>query len=314
MSNMSNTVYDIVIIGGGPAALSAAVYAGRAVLRTVIFEKKVTGGQILTSTLVDNYPGFPDGISGAELTELMESHAKKFGAEIKYEEVTGLKVESDTKIVTTDSGTYNSPIVILASGADPRKLGVPGEDEFVGRGVSYCGTCDGPFYKDKDVVVAGGGDSAITEGLFITKFAKAVHIVHRRAELTAAKIFQDEARANPRIRFVWNSAIEKISGSDKVEGVTIKNLLTNERKDLSCQGVFVFVGNVPNTGFLGDLLCVDQGCHIETDENMETAIKGIYAVGDIRKNSYRQLVTAAGEGAIAAIAAERELAKLHAKK
>ncbi|HLG29506.1 MAG TPA: thioredoxin-disulfide reductase, partial [Candidatus Brocadiales bacterium] len=300
---MSNTVYDIVIIGGGPAALSAAVYAGRAVLRTVIFEKKVTGGQILTSTLVDNYPGFPDGISGAELTELMESHAKKFGAEIKYEEVTGLKVESDTKIVTTDSGTYNSPIVILASGADPRKLGVPGEDEFVGRGVSYCGTCDGPFYKDKDVVVAGGGDSAITEGLFITKFAKAVHIVHRRAELTAAKIFQDEARANPRIRFVWNSAIEKISGSDKVEGVTIKNLLTNERKDLSCQGVFVFVGNVPNTGFLGDLLCVDQGCHIETDENMETAIKGIYAVGDIRKNSYRQLVTAAGEGAIAAIAA-----------
>ncbi|MBI2560319.1 MAG: thioredoxin-disulfide reductase [Planctomycetes bacterium] len=311
---MSNNVYDIVIIGGGPAALSAAVYTGRAELKTVIFEKKVTGGQILTSTLVDNYPGFPDGISGAELTELMEKHAKKFGAEIKYEEVLGLKVEGDTKIVTTDSGMYNSPIIILASGADPRKLGVPGEDEFVGRGVSYCGTCDGPFYKDKDVVVVGGGDSAITEGLFITKFAKAVHIVHRRAELTAAKIFQDEARSNPRVRFVWNSVIEEISGRDMVEGVTIKNLLNNERKDLPCQGVFIFVGNIPNTGFLGNLLCVDQGCHIETDENMETAIKGIYAVGDIRKNSYRQLVTAAGEGAIAAMAAERELTKLHAKK
>ena len=311
---MANSVYDIVIIGGGPGALSAAVYTGRARLRTVIFEKKVTGGQILTSTLVDNYPGFPDGISGAELTELMENHAKKFDAEIKYEEVMGLKVEGDTKIVTTDSGTYSSPIVILASGADPRKLSVPGEDEFVGRGVSYCGTCDGPFYRDKDVVVVGGGDSAITEGLFITKFAKTVHIVHRRAELTAAKIFQDEAHANTKIRFVWNSVIEKISGRDKVEGVSIKNRLNNERKDLSCQGVFIFVGNVPNTGFLGNLLCVDKGCHIETNENMETAVKGIYGIGDVRKNSYRQLVTAAGEGAIAAIAAERELAKLHAKK
>jgi thioredoxin reductase (NADPH) len=311
---MPDNVYDIIIIGGGPAALSAAVYTGRADLRTVIFEKKVTGGQILTSTLVDNYPGFPDGIGGAELTELMENHAKKFGTVVKYEEVVGLKVEGDTKIVTTDSGTYSSQIVILASGADPRKLGVPGEEEFSGRGVSYCGTCDGPFYRDKEVVVIGGGDSAITEGLFITKFASVVHVVHRRAELTAAKIFQDEARENPKIRFVLNSVIEKISGMDKVEGVTVKNLLNNESKDFPCQGVFIFAGNVPNTGFLGNLLCVDQGCHIETDENMETAVKGIYGIGDIRKNSYRQLVTAAGEGAIAAIAAERELAKLHTRK
>ncbi|MCF6155001.1 MAG: thioredoxin-disulfide reductase [Candidatus Brocadia sp.] len=307
-----NKDYDVIIVGGGPAALAAAVYTCRALLKTVIFEKKYLGGQLVGTELIENYPGFPEVISGVDLTQRMESQAKRFGAEIRYEEVMKLEVENGLKVVTTDTDTYASHVAILAAGADPKKLDVPGEKEFYGKGVSYCATCDGAFFKDNDVVVVGGGDSAITEGIFLTKYARTVQIIHRRDEFRATKIYLDEAFSNPKIKVTLDTVIESIHGKEKVEGVVAQNVLTKEKKEIPCQGVFIFIGSVPNTNFLGNLLCVDAGCHIETNIHMETAIEGLYAVGDIRKNSYRQIATAVGEGVTAAIAAEHKLAELKA--
>lgn len=307
-----NKDYDVIIVGGGPAGLAAAVYTCRALLKTVIFEKKFLGGQLVGTELIENYPGFPEVISGIDLTQRMEAQAKRFGAEIRYEEVLKLEVKNGLKIVTTDTDMYASHAVIVAAGADPKKLDVPGEKEFYGNGVSYCATCDGAFFKDKDVVVVGGGDSAITEGIFLTKYAKTVQIIHRREEFRATKIYLDEAFSNPKIKVMLNTVIESIHGKEKVGGIVVQNVLTKEKKDIPCQGVFIFIGSVPNTGFLGNLLCVDAGCHIETNIHMETAIEGLYAVGDIRKNSYRQIATAVGEGVTAAIAAEHKLSELKA--
>jgi len=307
-----NKDYDVIIIGGGPAALAAAVYTCRALLKTVILEKKYLGGQLVGTELIENYPGFPEVIGGVELTQRMESQAKRFGAEIRYEEVLKLDVENGLKVVTTDTDKYVSHIVILATGADPKKLGVPGEEEFYGKGVSYCATCDGAFYRGKNVVVVGGGDSAITEGIFLTKYAQTVQIIHRRDEFRATKIYLDDAYLNPKIKVILNTIIESIHGKEKVDGVVNQNVVTKEKKDIPCDGVFIFVGSSPNTGFLGSLLCVDAGCHIETNIHMETEIEGLYAVGDIRKNSYRQIATAIGEGVTAAIAAEHKLAELKA--
>ena len=307
-----NKDYDVIIIGGGPAALAAAVYTCRALLKTLILEKKYLGGQLVGTELIENYPGFPEVIGGVELTQRMEAQAKRFGVEIRYEEVLKLDVEDGLKVVTTDTDKYGSHIVILASGADPKKLGVPGEDEFYGKGVSYCATCDGAFYRGKNVVVIGGGDSAITEGIFLTKYAQTVQIIHRRDEFRATKIYLDDAFSNPKIKVILNTLIESIHGKEKVDGVVIQNVVTKEKKDIPSDGVFIFIGSSPNTGFLGNLLCVDAGCHIETNIHMETVIEGLYAVGDIRKNSYRQIATAIGEGVTAAIAAEHKLAELKA--
>ncbi len=307
-----NKDYDVIIIGGGPAALAAGVYTCRALLKTLILEKKYLGGQLVGTELIENYPGFPEVISGFELTQRMEAQAKRFGVEIRYEEVLKLDVEDGLKVVTTDTDKYASHIVILATGADPKKLGVAGEDEFYGKGVSYCATCDGAFYRGKNVVVIGGGDSAITEGIFLTKYAQTVQIIHRRDEFRATKIYLDDAFSNPKIKVILNTLIESIHGKEKVDGVVIQNVVTKEKKDIPSDGVFIFIGSSPNTGFLGNLLCVDAGCHIETNIHMETAIEGLYAVGDIRKNSYRQIATAIGEGVTAAIAAEHKLAELKA--
>ena len=307
-----NKDYDVIIIGGGPAALAAAIYTCRALLKTVIFEKKYLGGQLVSTELIENYPGFPEVIGGVDLTQRMETQAKRFGLEIRYEEVLKLNIENGLKVVTTDTDIYASHAVILDSGADPKKLGVPGEDEFYGKGVSYCATCDGAFYRGKNVVVVGGGDSAITEGIFLTKYAQTVQIMHRRDEFRATKIYLDDAFSNPKIKVILNTVIESIHGKEKVDGVVTQNIVTKEKKDIHSEGVFIFIGSSPNTGFLGNLLCVDAGCHIETNIHMETAIEGLYAVGDIRKNSYRQIATAIGEGVTAAIAAEHKLAELKA--
>ncbi len=307
-----NKDYDVIIVGGGPAALAAAIYTCRALLKTVIFEKQYLGGQLAGTDLVENYPGFPEVISGYDLTQRMEAQARRFGVEVRYEEVLKLTVEDGLKIVKTDTDTYAAHVVILATGARPKNLGVPGEGEFYGKGVSYCATCDGAFFRGKDVVVAGGGDSAITEGIFLTKYAQSVQIIHRRSEFKATRIYLDAAFSNPKIKTTFNTVIESIYGKERVEGVSVQNILTKEKTDIPCQGVFVFIGSLPNTDFLGNLLCVDYGCHIETNATMETDIEGLYAVGDIRKNSYRQIATAIGEGVTAAISAEHKLAEMKA--
>ena len=305
--------YDVILIGGGCAAMASAIYTCRAELKTLILERKFVGGQVVITTAVDNYPGFPDGIQGPELTERMRKQAEKFGAVIKSEEVVSLRVEGLKKIVTTDEEVYESPIVILAMGADPRKLDVPGEAELIGRGVSYCGTCDGPFYRGKDVFVVGGGSSAITEAIFITKFVNKLTVIHRRDTLRAEKILQKEAFGNPKMSFIWDSVVENIEGDGKVESVTVSNLKTGKKDNLTCGGVFVFVGNQPNTGFLDGLFSVDAGLHVETNHMMETAVEGVFAIGDVRKNSVRQIATAVGDGVTAAIAAQHKIADINAK-
>lgn len=307
-----NRDYDVIIVGGGPAALAAAVYTCRALLKTVVFERKITGGQLAGTDMIENYPGFPEVISGVDLTQRMEEQAKRFGLIVRYEEVLKLTVEDGLKVVTTDTGVYASYAVILACGADPRKLDIPGENEFYGRGLSYCATCDGAFFRDKDVVVVGGGDSALTEGIFLTKYVKTVQIIHRGEAFKAAKIYQEDAFANPKIHVSFNTTVEEIHGKESVEGIITRNVVTGEKNSLPCQGIFIFIGSVPNTSFLGNLLCVDTGCHVETNMHMETEIEGVYAVGDVRKWSYRQIATSVGDGVTAAIAAEHKLAELKA--
>jgi len=304
--------YEVVIIGGGPAALSAAIYAARGELRTLALERGVLGGQVALTDVIDNYPGFPKGVSGAELVERMAGQARRFGAEIRTEEVTSLEVKGDMKVSVTRNGRYESAVVILAMGADPRHLNVPGEEELRGRGVSYCGTCDAPFFREKRVVVVGGGDTALKEALFIARFASEVIIVHRRQGLRAERIYQTEARKNPKVSFELDAVVERIVGEDKVKGAEVRNVKTDEKKVIDCEGVFVFIGNEPNTGFLCDVFGTECGEHISTDKDMMTSVRGIFAIGDVRRGSYRQVATAVGEGATAGMAAEHFISDMRA--
>ena len=311
---MSQDLYDVIIIGGGPAGLAAAIYAGRGELRTLVLERSVLGGQVVLTHDIANYPGFPDGVDGVELTERMQGQATRFGAETKAAEATRVELDDLTRVVTAGDQTYRAWTVILATGADPRKLGVPGEDELRGKGVSYCGTCDGPFFRDKRVVTVGGGDACFKESLFIAKFASELVLVHRRQGLRAEKIYQTEVRQHPKIRLELDTVVEEILGPDAVTGVRVRNVKTDQTKRIDCDGVFVFIGHQPNTAFLGDLLEQDAGGHIETDRDMMTRIEGIFAVGDVRKYSYRQIATAVGEGTTAAMAAEHYISDLKAKR
>ena len=304
--------FDVVIVGGGPAAMAAAIYASRGELRTLIVERTALGGQVALTDAIANYPGFPEEISGPELTERMAAQARRFGAEIRTEEVTKIECEGITRITTTKKNGYRSPIVILAMGADPRYLDVPGEKELRGRGVSYCGTCDAPFFREKKVVVVGGGDAALKEALFISKYAREILLVHRRKEFRAEKIYQTEVRANPKISLELEAVVERILGETVVQGVELRNVKTDNKKTADCDGVFIFVGHVPNTGFLGNLFGAEAGEHITTDPDMMTSVSGIYAVGDVRRGSYRQIATAVGEGTTAALAAEHLLGDLRA--
>ena len=305
--------HDVIVVGGGPAALGAALYTGRAELKTVVLERRSLGGQVAETDTVENYPGFPEGVCGPKLIELMAAQAKRFGVDIRMEEVSKIELDGDLKVVTSAEGVYRAPVVILAMGADPVKLNVPGEAELRGRGVSYCATCDAPFFRNKKVVVVGGGDSALKEGLFISKFAREMVLVHRREEFRAEKIYQSAVRSNPKFSLRLDCVLERINGQDRVESVSIRNVKSGQTDTVPCDGVFIFIGTAPNTQFLSNLFVLDGAGHLETDGDMMTPSPGIFAVGDVRKGSYRQIATAVGEAATAAMAAEHWLAERKAR-
>ena len=296
-------VYDAVIIGGGPAGLTAGIYVKRAMLNAVLLEKMGVGGQIIVTDLVENFPGFQE-ISGAELAGKFEQHARKFGLETKsMVEVTHIEDRGKTKVVKTSESEFETITVIITTGTTPKKLGAKGELELTGRGVSYCATCDGFFFRDKTVVVVGGGDSAITEAIFLTKMAKKVILVHRRDKLRAEKINQEHAFANPKISFLWDSVVEEIAGKQVVEKVIVRNVKTKTTSEIKTDGVFIYVGLIPNTDFAD--VKKDEWGFIITNDYRETSVKGIFAAGDCRVTPLRQIATAVGDGATAAVSAER---------
>ncbi len=302
--------YQVIIIGGGPAGLTAGIYSTRAGLNTLLLEKMVPGGQITNSEMVENYPGFPEGISGFELGQLMEAQAKKHGLMMKMAEVKSLEIAGTGKIVKTASGDYETDAVIIAGGAEHAKLGIPGEDKFVGRGLSYCATCDGPFFRDRRVAVIGGGDVAIADALFLSRFSSRVFVIHRRDQLRATKILQDRAFADDRIEFIWDTVVAAIEGEDSVLGLKLKNVNNSNESFLEVGGVFMAVGTTPNTGYLNGVVKLGNGGTISVNEQMETEVQGVYAAGDIREGSIRQVVAAAGDGAVAAMSAERYITQL----
>ncbi|MDY6892117.1 MAG: thioredoxin-disulfide reductase [Chloroflexota bacterium] len=306
---MSNS-FQLIIIGGGPAGLSAAIYATRSRLRTLLIEKALLGGQIVNAELVENYAGFPQGISGAELGSLMEQQATKYDLETSMAEVEGIEIGEEEKIVNTSEGQFRAKTIIIASGSEHSKLGVPGEDELRGRGVSYCATCDGAFFRDEVVAVIGGGNVALNDAIFITRFASKVIVIHRRDQLRATRILQEKAFAQPKLEFIWDTVVESITGDNKVKELKLRNVKTNEESELEASGVFVAVGLRPNTGYLEGLLTLTPEGFVVVNDQMETSVSGVFAAGDIRAGSVRQVASAVGDGATAAIAAERYLSQL----
>ena len=307
---MSNREYDVVIGGGGPAGLSAGIYASRARLSSLLVEKMVAGGWIVNAGLVENYPGFPEGINGLELAELMNKQSAKFGLETLSAEVTGLELKGERKVVKTTEGDITAKAVIIAGGSERVKMNVPGEEEFTGRGVAYCAVCDAYFYRDVPVAVVGGGNAAINEALELSKFASKVTIIHRRQELRATQILQERTFAEPKIEFRWDAVVEAVEGKDMVQRLRLRNVRSGEKSVLEVSGVFVAIGFKPNTGYLKGVLSLDDNGAIVTNEKMETGVPGIFAAGDIRSGSIRQVVAATGDGAVAAIYAERYIAGL----
>ena len=302
-------MHDVIIIGAGPAGLTAGMYAGRANLSTLILGD-IYGSQLAKTSLIENYPGFEEGISGMDLITKMIEQAKIYGVKNNTSIVKEISKKDDGFQVKTDDDTYLGLSIIIASGAHHTELGVFGEEKLAHKGVSYCATCDGPLFRDKDVVVVGGGDSAVKEALFLTKFARKVSLVHRRDRLRATKILQKRASSNEKMGFICESIVTEILGDDSVNGVKIKNVKTQKEKDLACQGVFIFVGIEPATKFLKGLLDTDESGYIITDDDMVTSVDGIYACGDARKKLFRQVVTACGEGATAAFSAQQYVEEL----
>jgi thioredoxin reductase (NADPH) len=296
--------YEIIIIGGGPAGLAAGLYSARAGLKTILLERGMFGGQIVNAHKVENYPGFPDGISGFDLVTLMHQQAIKYGLEIINTEAKGLKPGKPHSVLTAD-GSFESNAVIIAAGSEYTKLNVTGEEAYTGRGVSYCATCDGAFFKEAEVAVVGGGDTAVTDALELTQHASKIYLIHRRDQLRASQILQQRAFAHPRLKFVWNSVVTEVIGETMVKELKLKNVKTNEISMLPVSGVFVAIGLKPNSQNFADAVKVDEAGNIIVDQTMTTSIPGIYAIGDIRKNSARQVATAVGDGAAAAINAFR---------
>ncbi|MEK7813284.1 MAG: thioredoxin-disulfide reductase [Candidatus Desantisbacteria bacterium] len=304
-----NVLYDVIIIGGGPSGLTAGIYTARARLNSLLLNSYTIPGQAISTYLIENYPGFPEGIGGFELIERFEKQAQGFGLTIYPDTVKSVRQNTNIWQVEAEDGTYNALSLIIAAGASHKKLGVPGELEFLGKGVSYCATCDGPLYRNKPIVVVGGGDAAIEEALFLTRFSPEVTIIHRRNSLRAAKILQERLFANKGVHVVWDSVITDVLGSDSVEGVRVRNVNTQKDIEISCSGVFVFIGLVPNTHIFQGIVELDNNGYIITDENMITTQKGVFACGDCRQKTLRQVVTACGDGAMAGFAVNAWLAQ-----
>jgi len=301
---MKSVDYELVIIGGGPAGLTAGLYAARGGLNVILIEKIVPGGQIIITDWIENYPGFPEGLSGPDLVQKMTEQVKRFDLSIESNEVISVDFSEPVKKITLNDRTLTSHAIIIATGASPKKLGVPGEETFYGKGISSCATCDGPFFKEGIVAAVGGGDTAVQESLFLTKFAKKVYLIHRRDKLRAAAILQKRALANEKIEMIWDSVLTDISGLTHVENITVKNVKTGDKTQFSVDGCFIWIGTIPNAQFLGNSVKLDEYGFIIADLNMETSVPGVFAAGDVRNTPLRQVVTAVGDGAIAAISAE----------
>lgn len=301
---MKTADYDLIIIGGGPAGLTAGMYAARARLNVVMFEKMVPGGQVLVTDWIENYPGFPEGISGMDLIQRMTDQAKQFGLKIESDEIVSVDFSQPVKSLRLNDKTVTAHAVIVATGASPKKLGIPGEKTFYGKGVSVCATCDGPFFKGREVVAVGGGDTAVQESIFLTKFAKKVWLIHRRDRLRAAGILQERALANEKIEILWDSALTGIEGLSNVEKVNVRNLKTGETRSIAVSGCFIWIGILPNADFLGDSVKRDEFGFIIADSKMETSVPGVFAAGDVRTTPLRQIASAVGDAAIAAFSAE----------
>ncbi len=301
-------MHDLIIIGAGPAGLTAALYAGRSRLDTLLFEKMAVGGRILMSETIENYPGFPGGISTVELMDRMRQQAKELGVKIENDEA--LDLDCVNKTIKTSGASFSSRAIIIASGARPRKLNIPGEEKYTGRGVSYCATCDGPLYKGKKVVIVGGGNAVAEEAMYLSRFAGSVNIIHRRNDLRASPILQERLQQDKKINFILNAVITEIKGTQKVETVRIKDVLSGKENDFKCDGVFIYVGSTPETTFLKGKLQMDEAGYILALDNMSTSVEGVFACGDCRKKSLYQVINACGDGAVAADSAYKYITKV----
>ena len=307
-------IHDVVIVGSGPAGYTAAIYAARAQLNPVVLAGSVTaGGALMNTTEVENYPGFIEGILGPELMNQMQEQAERFGTDIRYEDVTALELEGDVKRITTSDGVYEARTVIISTGSEYRHLGIDGEERLSGHGVSYCATCDGFFFKDQDIVVVGGGDSAMEEATFLTRFARSVTVVHRRDELRASAVMAKRAQEDPKISFAWNSRVVELDGEDSLTGVTLEDTVTGDRRRLEATGLFVAIGQVPRSELVADVLELDEAGYIKVEvPSQRTRIPGVFACGDVADPTYQQAITAAGSGCRAALDAEHYLTTLQA--
>lgn len=303
----SNKVENVVILGSGPAGWSAALYAARAELSPLVLTGMELGGQAAITNIIENYPGFPEGVGGAQLGELFQKQAEHFGARIEFDSAISVDLSSKPLKIKTYSKTIQAKSLIITTGASSIHLNIPGETEFTGKGVSYCATCDGYFFREKKLVVVGGGDSAIEEAIFLTRYAASVTVVHRRSELRAGAILQKRAKENPKISFIWNSVVKSINGSDTVQSIRLRNVITGEESDLATDGIFIFIGHNPNTQMFAGQLEMSGGGYIVTNMNMQTSVPGVFAAGEAADPTYRQVITSAGMGAAAAIQAAKYL-------
>jgi thioredoxin reductase (NADPH) len=308
---MSQQFYDVVIIGGGPAGLTAGLYTSRAKLKTLLLERMIMGGQVMTTTRVENYPGFPGGIDGPDLMARFQEHCQEFGLTVEYGEVENLLDRGREKIIVVDGKEIRTRAVIITTGAEPKKLGVPGETELTGRGVSYCATCDGAFFREVPVAIVGGGDTAAEEALFLTRFASKVYLVHRREQLRATSILQDRLHNNEKVEVLWNRTVQRVEGNTAgLKAVQLKDTQTGEKDSLPVEGLFVAIGVTPKAHFLSEILQLDDEGYILTDAECRTSIPGVFAAGDVRKKILKQIATAVGDGAVAAIMAEKYIEDL----